>query len=190
MRSLLDRILATTSLGFALLVSSVAVAETVTVEPSPQTYNFVSHYRVEINATPEEVWPVILDFKSWMYEFELSTVSGSPGHEGHVMRLYTGQDFLIQVTQVSPARLISIVNLPITFRGESGTGIGVFTLHETGRGTEVALTMSRRYTWMEEGSNPLREVRESEEFHIQTRSMWQDRFLGRLKKLVEGNRYG
>ncbi len=157
-----------------------------TPEPSSDTYNFVAHYRVQIDAPREAVWPHLLDFKSWMYEFELSTVAGTPGTEGQVLRLYAGQDFRIQVTRVVPHEMVAIVNLPMTFEGELGTGIGVMTLHDTPGGCEMALTMSRRYTWQGAGDNPLRSRRESADFHRTTDAMWQDRFLARLKALAEG----
>ena len=157
-----------------------------TPEPSNDSYNFVAHYRVQIDAPREAVWPFLIDFKSWMYEFELSTVSGTPGSEGQVLRLYEGQDFRIQVSRVIPYETVAIVNLPMTFEGEFGTGTAVMTLHDTEGGCEMALTMSRRYTWQGEGENPLRTTRETAEFHQRTDAMWQDRFLSRLKALAEG----
>ena len=169
------------------MLGTSAAGETLTPEPTNDTYNFVTHYRVHINSPPESVWPFLIDFKSWMYEFELSTISGETGSAGQILRLYPDQDFKIQVTQVIPNEMIAVVNLPITFRDEFGTGVGVFTLHETDAGSEVALTMSRRYTWKGEGENPLRATRESAQFHEQTRSMWQRRFLARLKELAEGS---
>ena len=167
--------------------SSLASSETLTPEPAGETYNFVTHYRVHIDAPKERVWPVLVNLKSWMYEFELSTITGEPGTEGQVLRLYSGQEFRIQVTKVIPNEMITIVNLPMTFKEEFVTGIGVMTLHETTNGTEVSLTMSRRYTWKGQGESPLRATRSSEKFQAQTRAMWQDRFLGRLKNLAEGN---
>lgn len=120
-----------------------------------------------------------------MYEFELSTASGRPGELGQVLNLYEDQDFKIQVISVEPNKMLSIANLPQTFRSEFGTGVGVMTLHKTTAGTEVSLTMSRRYTWQGEGPNPLQQRRASEAFHKKTRAMWQDRFLVRLKQIVE-----
>lgn len=181
------RILGSLILSLWFVSLSFADSESLTPEPSPDTYNFVSHYRVQIDAPREQVWPILLNLKSWMYEFELSTISGAPGTEGQILRLYTGQDFKTQTTKIIPNEMISIVNLPMTFKDEFVTGISVFTLHQTNSGTEVSLTMSRRYTWTGEGDNPLRVTRNSEEFQNQTRSMWQDRFLKRLKNLAEGN---
>ena len=163
-----------------------AASETLTSEPSGDAYNFVTHYRVLIDAPVSDVWPVLLDFRAWMYEFEHVTVSGSPGKPGHVVRLYEGQDFLTQTTAVVPEQLISIVNLPLTFNGEFGTGVGIFTLHEREGSAEVSLTMSRRYTPAGDGFSELRATRASIEFRARTRTMWQDRFLERLKTIAEG----
>ena len=166
-----------------------AASETLTSEPVGEAYNFVTHYRVQIDAPAAAVWPYLLDFRSWIYEFEHTTVSGVPGTPGHVARLYEGQEFLTQVTAVVPEQMIAIVNLPLTFNGELGTGVGVFTLHDHGSRTEVALSMSRRYTHAgedtEEGFSDLKATRGSVEFQARSRTMWQDRFLGRLKAIVE-----
>ena len=123
-----------------------AASEALTPEPAGDAYNFVTHYRVQIEAPAAAVWPCLLNFKSWIYEFEHTTVSGVPGTPGHVARLYEGQAFLTQVTAVVPEQMIAIANLPLTFNGEFGTGVGIFTLHDLGGRTEVALSMSRRYT--------------------------------------------
>ena len=159
--------------------------ETLTPEPSSDSYNFVSHYRTTIHASVEQVWPVLIDLGAWMYEFELSTESGFPGTPGQILNLYQGQDFKVQVAGVELYKMLSVVNLPLTFQGEYGTGVGVMTLHESNNSTEVSVTMSRRYTSEVGLPNPLRERRASAEFQEQTRSMWQDRFLARLKQLVE-----
>ena len=159
--------------------------ETLTPEPGDDAYNFVSHYRTTIDAPPAQVWPALIDLPGWMPAFELATVEGSPGTGGHVMRLYPEQEFLIQVTAVVPEQLLTIVNLPMTLQGEDSTGTGVFTLHDLGGATEVSLTLSRRYVPDPSAPDTLRETRASEPFRQQTRAMWQDQFLGRLKSVVE-----
>lgn len=171
------------------LMASTAIAnsEALTPEPSPDAYSFVTHYRIPIDAPKAQVWPYLVDLKAWMYEFELSPISGHPAQEGQILRLYTGQDFKIQITKVIPNEMLAISNLPMTFKDEHVTGVGVMTLHDKGDGTEVSLTMSRRYTWKGEGENPLRATRNSEDFHAQTKAMWQSRFLARLKCLAEGH---
>ncbi len=176
------------SAGLILLAVSApahTASETLTSEPAGEAYNFVTHYRIQIEVPPSRVWPVLLDLESWMYEFEHASVSGTPGTAGHVSRLYEGQDFLTQVTGVVPQKMLSIANLPLTFKGEHGTGVGVFTLHENGNGTEVSLSMSRRYTAAGEGFSELRAIRQSPEFQARTREMWQERFLERLRVLAE-----
>ena len=183
-----------TTLAFALLLVTAtdvrAASASLVEEPDGNAYNFVTHYRVQISARAERVWPILIDLKSWMYEFELATVAGRAGNVGHTLRLYEDQEFLIQVTGVVPNELLAIVNLPTVFEGERVTGVGLFTLHERDGQTEVALTMSRRYVWVGDGDNPLRHQRASSAFGEQTRSMWQARFLGRLKDLVEADAVG
>lgn len=163
---------------------------TLTAEPNGETYNFTTHYRVQISASREAVWPVLLDLKSWMYEFELTPVTPDIEGEGRVLRLYSGQAFEIQISKIVPLELLSIVNLPLNFEGELTTGVGIITLHENASGCEVSVTMSRRYTWTDQGENPVRAVRETAAFQEQTRAMWQDRFLRRLKERVEANYNG
>ena len=166
--------------------ASAHASETLTPEPDEDSYNFVTHYRVHISAPVNRVWPALLDLKSWMYEFMLSPVSGIPESIGHVMQLYEGRDFRIQITAREPMKLLAISNLPMIFEGEFGTGVGIITLHQHGDATEVALTMSRRYTWREDGINHLRIRRSSAVFKDNTRAMWQG-FLNRLKTDVERN---
>ena len=159
--------------------------EEVTGELKDDTYNFVSHYSVLIKASPEEVWSVLIQLDKWMYDFELKPLAGNDGQAGQILNLYAGQPFQIQISAAQPNRLLVIQNLPITFKNEYGTGTTVTTLHKTGEGTEVSLTMSRRYSFKGVGDNALRKQRESEVFQQQTRAMWEQRFLPKLKELVE-----
>ncbi len=173
------------SLCLCCFSNSSFAYQTLTPEPDGQSYNFVMHYRVTVKATPEQVWPVLVDLKSWMYEFDLSSLSGAAAAPGQVLNLYEGQDFRIQITSVVPNQMLAMANLPLEFRGEYGTGIGVMTLHKNGATTEVSLTMSRRYTWRNETPNPNLKTRESTKFSKLSKAMWEDRFLARLKQLAE-----
>jgi hypothetical protein len=136
-------------LYLAIAPSALANSESLTAEPGLKTYNFVAHYRVNIDAPPTRVWPILIDLKSWMFDFELSTLSGESGTEGRVLQLYAGQEFKVQATKVIPNEMLAIVNLPMTFKDEFAAGIGVMTLHPTTNGTEVSLTMSRRYIYVD-----------------------------------------
>lgn len=120
-----------------------------------------------------------------MYEFDLSFESVAPGQEGEVRRLYSGQEFFIEITKIIPDELLVFANLPSKHNGEYSTGVAVITLSENDGITTVNLTMSRRFSWESAEPNPHRSVHESPEFHQHARAMWQDRFLGRLKSLVE-----
>lgn len=123
----------------------------------------------------------------WMYDFAMTTIEGRPGQVGAVVRLYEGQDFKTLLTAVEPERLLIMANLPITDRGETGTGLGIVQLTELGVGrTEVSLVMSRRYDWSGTRENVLRTTRQSPEFNLRTDAMWL-RFLERLKANTEGN---
>ncbi len=169
-----------------LLIASCATAsDTITAEPDGNSYSYVSQYTVEIGASADTVWAHLIDISSWMYEFEMALVSGTPNQEGEVRRLYEGQDFLIQITKTIPDDLLVISNLPVTFNGESSTGVAVVTLDEVEGITTVRVIMSRRYTWDGTGDNPQKAVRESQEFNERTRAMWENRFLGRLRELAE-----
>lgn len=172
-------------LGVLLIAIPTFGSATLTPEPDPATYNFVTHHREIIHATPEVIWPVLIDLKAWMYDFDLTTESGNPGEPGQILNLYQGQDFKLQLIAAEPGRLLAFANLPITFQGEFGTGVGIFTLHKQGARTEISLTGVRRYTWQDATStNDLRKRRESPGFQQQTDATWQ-RFLKRLKALSE-----
>ncbi len=166
-----------------LLASSILFAsETLTEEPDDNSYNYVSHYSIEINAPVEVVWSNLVNFGSWMYEFEMETISGQGELEGQVLRLYEGQDFFMQVTKAIDNELLVIVNLPSSMEGELSTGIAVTSMREINGNTTVNLTMSRRYTWSGRGENHLKSRRQSKTFNDNTRALW-NRFLGRLAEL-------
>ena len=169
----------------AVFAIAAAASETITVEPDGTTYHFVSHYSVEIDAPVSDVWTQLIDVGSWMYEFDLLPESGTPGKEGEVRRLYAGQEFFIEITKVIPNKLLVFANLPANSNGEHSTGVATITLRESDGVTTVELTMSRRYSWSSAEPNPQRAMRESTGFQDRTRAMWQDRFLGRLRTLVE-----
>ncbi|MGD8832113.1 MAG: hypothetical protein PVF57_16025 [Pseudomonadales bacterium] len=173
------------ALALALLPAAGRADGALTGEPDPTSYHYVAHYAVRIDASADVVWPHLRRMNEWMYEFELSHVSGTPGAEGEVRRLYADQDFFIQVTRQIPDRLLVIANLPSTFEGEYSTGVAVITLDDSNDGmTTVDLTMSRRYTWLGEGENPLRARRASAAFTESNDAMW-ERFLDRLRTLAE-----
>ena len=166
------------------LVSNFAHAsETLIDEPDGISYNFVSHYSVEISAPAKTVWKNLIDLGSWMYDFEMKPVSGLNELEGRVLRLYEGQDFHVQITKAIPDKLLVIANLPTSMEGEQlSSGISVTTLTESAGKTTVELTMSRRYVWNKPGENHLKSRRQSEAFIQNTRATW-NRFLGRLAEL-------
>jgi len=173
----------------ALLMFSCAVpavaSDSIVTEPGGDSYSFVSHYRIQIEAPVEVVWSHLMDLGSWMYDFEMSHVSGTVGEEGEVLRLYPGQDFFSQITSIVPNELMVVANLPVAFKGEIATGVTVITLNGFQSHTTMDLTISRRFTWQAEGENPLKITRQSAEFVEHTRAMW-GRFLERLRTLSEG----
>ncbi len=165
----------------------VIASESITSEPDGSSYHYVSHYSIEVNAPAATVWAQLIDLRSWMYEFDMSLESGTPGQEGEVRRLYPGQDFFVEVIKVVPSDLLVLANLPATFNGEYSTGVAVISLTESDGITEIKLTMSRRYSWDSAEPNPQRAMRESSEFQERNRAMWEDRFLERLRLLVESS---
>lgn len=180
MKKLLFGMLAV-SAAFAV---SASAGETITSEPAKESYNYVSTYRVGIDAPAAEVWPYLIDLGSWMYDFDMAPEQGEPGTVGQVLRLYPDQDFFVQVVGMAPNQNLVVANLPATFRDEFSTGIAVMDLVEADGRTTLSLTMSRRYTWQGEGENPLREMRSSDEFKKGSEVTW-TRFLDRLKSLAE-----
>jgi len=175
------------------LLPLASASGTVQTESDPlasaedDVYLVTFHYEISIAKPARAIWPHLLDPGSWMYEFELAHVSGPVGQEGEVRRLYEEQDFFVQTTKLIENRLYVSVNLPSTFRDEFSTGIAIITLTEVNESTIVALTMSRRYTWLGEGPNPTREIRESEAFQESTRATWEEKFLPRLRQLAEAD---
>jgi hypothetical protein len=168
-----------------LMLSLTANAEeTLTEEPGAAAYHFSSSYRIEIAASAGHVWPHLIDYGAWMYDFEMSVHIGQAGEIGEVRRLYPGQDFFIQTIGMVPNENLVIANLPSEFRGEHSTGVGVISLVESGGKTIVTLTMARRYEASGEGAEAMKQMRSSQAFEGGTRETW-NRFLGRLKDLAE-----
>ena len=173
------------SILLGVLVSSHSVAEDfISQESAVNTYNYVSSYEIAINSPPGAVWKNLENLQSWMYAFELSHHSGNKCEVGEVLRLYPNQEFYIQVTGKVKDKLLTIVNLPSLLNGEQSTGVGVISLVPNGSETLVQLTMSRRYEWVGEGVNTMKQRRESKEFQSSTAQMWGN-FLNRLKELSE-----
>ncbi len=159
---------------------------TITPEPGDGSYRLDAHYRISIDAPVEVVWPQLMDLGSWMVDFAMSHVSGEPGKSGEVLRLYPEQDFLVQITSIVPNQSLVVANLPVHFKGEFSTGTTVITLYGSEERTTVDLTMSRRYTWEQEGENPFRVLRSSPDFAANSSAMW-NRFLEQLRTLSEGS---
>ncbi|MEL7537004.1 MAG: hypothetical protein AAFM91_08005 [Pseudomonadota bacterium] len=168
-----------------VFATGASASETLISEPDESSYHFVSHYSIEINASANEVWNEMIDLGSWMTEFDLILESGVAGQAGEVRRLYSGQEFFIEITKVISNELLVFANLPSELNGEHSTGVAVISLTENGATTTVKLTMSRRYSWDNEEPNPQRLMRETPEFQERTRSMWNERFLPKLKSLSE-----
>lgn len=169
-----------------LLVPGLASAQAfIVASDRADSYHFVDHYEVLIDRSPEEVWPHLLDFGSWMYELSMTHVSGPRNGEGEVLRLYEGQDFLFEITKIVPKRMIVGINHPSTMQGEESVGVAMFTVTEVDGKTLVSNFMSRQFHWTQEGPNPLRATRESAQFREANRVMWEDNFLARLRELAE-----
>lgn len=171
-------------IGLSLCNQAVA-SEAVTPAPEGSDYHYVSHYSLEVDASVSAVWQQVVDLKSWMHEFELASVAGEPGETGEVLRLYPNQPFLIQVTARVPEQALVFANLPVQFNGETLSGVAVITIADVGKASIVNVTLSRYFRWDDTAPNPSRALRESETFQNNTRAMWQERFLPRLKALAE-----
>jgi hypothetical protein len=173
-------------LAAGLLISRAGFAETDVIGSElADAYYFVDTYEVMIDAASDEVWPHLVDVASWMYEFSMIHESGPRNAEGEVLRLYEGQDYLVQLAKLIPGKLMVAVNLPSLAEGEQLVGISMFTLTEVDGKTLVSNFMTRHSVWVLDTPNTLREVRESAEFQQSTRDRW-NRFLTRLRELAEG----
>ncbi|MEM9304106.1 MAG: hypothetical protein AAGE01_18475 [Pseudomonadota bacterium] len=166
-----------------IAIALIAASQVSTQEHDAEAYHRVLHYRIEIPADVEVVWPHVMDLGAWMFDFDLELVAGEPGTVGEVRRLYAGQDHLLQVVGLITNQLLVLANLPATMAGEESTGVAVLTLNEGGGATVVDLTMSWRHEWRGTGENPLRARRESAEFVEATDAMW-SRFHERLRALA------
>ncbi len=175
------------SLLASLFVAQLASAQTgVVASDLADSYYFVDRYEILIDKPAADVWPNLLDLRSWMYEFAMIHESGPRKAEGEVLRLYEGENFFLEIAKIIPGQLILILHHPSTTRGEESVGIGMLTLTEIEGKTLVSVFASRQYSWFQEPPNPLRETRESAEFQENARITMEDRFLARLRDLADG----
>src|SRR5690606_42014095 len=99
------RLVAAFALGVILAGEAHAQSVGSVVESEfANAYHYVDRYEVMIDAPPEEVWPKLLDFASWMHEFDMVHQSGPKTAEGAVYRIYEGQNFFFEIATVVPER--------------------------------------------------------------------------------------
>jgi hypothetical protein len=178
--------------GIRCLAVAVGIAASPAASGQPEiidsnladSYFFVDHYEIVIDRSPEEVWRYILDLPTWM---GLIHESGPRGEVGEVFRLYEGEDFFFETTNLIPNRLLVGVLQPFEIEGEESLGMGMLVLTDLGGKTLVSNFMSRHFAWFQEAPNPMRERRESAEYVESTQRM-QNTVLARLKELVENER--
>lgn len=149
------------------------------------SYYYSDHHEIVIERHAEDIWPHLRDLASWMYDFAMEHHSGPVSQDGEVLRLYEGQDYFFEVTKTIQNELLIGTNLPMTTpEGESSSGIAYITLTEVEGKTVVSVYMNRKYSWLGDGDNPSRTLRESSEFS-ESRNATFGRFLARLKELAE-----
>lgn len=176
-----------TAVVFGMVLASGSHAQpagSVVESDFANAYHYVDHYEVMIDAPPQEVWPKLLDFASWMHEFDMEHQSGPETAPGAVYRIYEGQDLLFEVVKVIPEKMILGVNLPSMLEGEASVGMSMITLAEFDGQTLVTNFMSRQYEWHQQEPNPSKSRRESADFKEFNQRVW-DNFFARLKELVE-----
>lgn len=175
-------------IGFVPLIEGRA-DEVIVDGIDDKSYSIVSHYDIQINAPAAKVWPHLNNLKSWMTDFDLSTVSGEPGEIGEVLRLYPQQNFLIQRLFAVPENILVFSNLPVTFNNETGHGQTIISVNENNGITLVNLTMARYFTWHGKGSNPLKQTRLTQQFQENAKNQWEKRFLATLKNCQNNKKH-
>jgi len=91
----------------------------------------------------------------------------------------------MEVVKVIPEKILLLVNLPNRQEGEYTQGSAMVTVQEVEGKTVVSLFMNRIYLWSLAGENILRKRRESDSYQSNRKSIYQNNFLTKLKKLAE-----
>jgi hypothetical protein len=80
------------SLVFLLLpAASNSSAEEILIDSEfSNSYLYVDHYEIVIDASPKDIWPALIDMSSWMDELAMQHESGPPQSEGQIFLLYGG----------------------------------------------------------------------------------------------------
>jgi hypothetical protein len=148
-----------------------------------ESYYYTDHYEVVIDKPVSGVWPFIIDMGSWMTGLNDANESSPAGVEGETFRLYG--NFYMEVVKVIPEKMLLLVNLPNTQEGEDTQGVAMITAQEADGKTLVSIFMNRIYLWSQSEKNVLRERRESSNHAANRKVMYKEKFLTRLKELVE-----
>ena len=146
-----------------------------------EAYFFVDHYETVIERAPEDVWGHVLNLPAWT---GMIHESGTEQAVGEVLRLYEGEDFFLKISELIPNRLLVCTLQPFEIDGEESLGLAMFVLTDLGSETLVSTFWSRHFGWLQDGPNPLRERRESQEYLDLNRNN-QNAVLERLKRLAE-----
>lgn len=169
---------------FVLLCSTIATAQISELQSDlGGSYYYTDHYEVTIDKPVADVWPHVLSMSKWMPWMANAVPASETVEEGMRVNLYG--DFYIEVEKIIPERMIVLINLPVTDKGEQSQGIAMININEANGKTQVSIFMSRIYNWFEASENSQRKTRESTEFSAQRKATFQNNFLAKLKQLAE-----
>lgn len=164
--------------------STSSAEEVLIASEFSNSYHYVDHYEIVIDASTKDIWPALIDMSSWMDELAVQHESGPPLSEGQVFVLYGDPNYRLEIVKLVPERMLVAANLPSSVEGEDSVGIATITLIESEGSTVVASSMVRQYTWSGDGPDPGRERRNSEEYRQLNETLWGN-MLSRLKQQVE-----
>lgn len=173
-------------LAFAVLTLARPLeAEELLIESAfSDSYHYIDHYEISINASAEEVWPILIDMRSWMDELAMRHESGAPQTEGQVFELYGDPNYRLEIIRLVPESMLAAANLPSSVDGEDSVGIAMLTLSESNGVTVVTSSMIRQYEWTGEGDDAQKARRSSDEYRELNETLWGN-MLSRLKQQVE-----
>ncbi len=163
-------------------VTSLALAQHTIIDSElAQSYFFLDHYEIIVEKTPDDVWPHVLDLPAWT---GLIHETGPEQAVGEVLRLYEGEDFFLEISNLIPDRLLVGTLQPFEIDGERSLGQVMVVLTDLGDRTLVTTFWSRHFAWPGQSPHPLRARRESSDYLELNRNN-QNSMLARLKASAE-----
>jgi hypothetical protein len=159
---------------------------------------YASIAEIDVEASPEVVWPVVLDIGAWIYDFHVERVSGAPGEVGEVKHLWpAGAEGLKAPTERRPETATVMKTLTLVpgrlwigvtplkqADGKASHAANIVILDDLGGRTRVTAIRSKEVLCPTVAEAEAVKVK-SLAYQPIAQARWTEKYLPRLKALAE-----